>query len=212
MLAGGHAGAHHQCTDVGPVDVLAHGADGLSTTQECLEALLEAFLDAGNQLLALDTGPGQLLGQVLLLDGEVNELRDEGEHGRTRVIGCCQLLGPLDQRLQPSHDDSLKKGFLGGKMTVNRPDPDPGAAGHFVNRDSQALRSEDLLGRSEHFGAVTPGVRPQGTKQMAKRAQLILHLLLHLVLLNLLLNVRRGCRLPQPENNCVDKRNHRSVY
>ena len=76
----------------------------------------------------------------------------------------------LDEGLDAGDDDRLEESFFGGEVTVDRPDTNAGPAGHFVDGDGQALRGEHLLSRLEHFGPVTPGVRPERPEEVVQGA------------------------------------------
>ena len=111
----------------------------------------------------------------------------------------------LDQRLDAGHDDRLEESLFGGEVTVDRPHADPGPAGHFVDGDGQALGSEHLFSRLEHFGPVAPGVGPERAQDAGPGGRGHPGPLAAVLSLSCVLT-------PGRQNNSVDKRNDRSVY
>jgi hypothetical protein len=85
-----------------------------------------------------------------LADGDLgcrvgDQMAEEVEERRAGVRGVEQRLGPLAQVVEPSHENGLHQGCLGGEVAEDRGDADAGQAGHLLGRRGLAALAEDIV-------------------------------------------------------------------
>jgi hypothetical protein len=83
-----------------------------------------------------------------------DEVAEEVEERRTRVLGVEQLLRVLAQAVEPSHENGLHQRRLGREVAEHRGDADAGPPGHLLGRRGPAALAEDLLGDVEDAAPV----------------------------------------------------------
>lgn len=158
----GHAGTHQQGHDVARTDVFPDRPRGLGAVQQEIEGCPQLLFDGGMNLLSVDPGPGQLVGEVLFLDRQLCELSHETEQGLARVRRGSEFFGPLDKAFQVGYDDGLEQGLLGGEVPVNSANAYTGPGGNDVDGHCKSLRGEDLFSSLEDPVNVPPGIGATG--------------------------------------------------
>ena len=150
--------------DVGDVDVGADGARLLRPLQQALAGAVDRVgAGAEDGRVAVDVGE-QLLGEGALGRGEADELvQPAGQRLQRRLVDV--LLGRVADRLDFVEVDRFEQVLAGREVAVERPDPDPGAAGDVLERRAGALLGELLAGGGDQLLVVATGVgalRPRG--------------------------------------------------
>ena len=167
MTVGDHTSAHQQGRDIGRADVVTDATTLLGPMEQHLERPLQLALDSGVDFV-VEALLCQLVGQVALPDGEVDQFGHEREHRRTGVRRSAQLLGPLHQGFQPVHDDRLEQRLFSREVAVDSTYTHPGAAGDLVDRHGQAFGGKYLFRRPQDLVHIAARVRPQRTVRLPR--------------------------------------------
>jgi hypothetical protein len=82
--------------------------------------------------------------QILVAVAMLDQLGQQLEESRFRLIACDQAARFLDQVLYAFYDNGLEQSLLGRKMPVERAGADARPLGNFVDRRRQASGCEDF--------------------------------------------------------------------
>jgi EmrB/QacA subfamily drug resistance transporter len=130
----------------------------LGSNQELLYGVFQLQLQRAGGRLDIDPGAGEGLGEVALVDARRNKLGKKPEQGFRRILVATPGAGIVDEALEVAEDDRLEERLLGGEVTVDRADTDPGMLGDVVDRDGEAFASEHFLRRLQDPRPVPDGV------------------------------------------------------